>query len=526
MSNLVVPINNLGEYGVVQDVPPQELPMNVWSAVANFRFRNGYAEKIDGHQAAFGTPTVAPYYLMPVQGSVSYYWLYASLLKAYVFDGATHTDVTRLSGDYHANANDNWTSAILGGIPILNNVGDKPQMWLPVSLAQPLQDLTNWPATALCKAMRSFKVYLVALDVIKAGTRYPQMVKWSHPAAAGTVPSSWDETDPTKDAGEYSLSETPDFVLDCAPLRDINIVYKENTTWGMQYIGGIDIFRFYSIFNSAGALSRRCAQEFFSGVHAVLGDDDIYKHDGQNATSLLTRKMKRSFFSRIDATNYVRSFSVVNFAQREVWFCIPESGNSFCTLALVWNWEENTIGLRDIPLAAHIIAGVSNVGTGADSWSSDGAAWSSDISSWDERLYNPATRGLFMAVPGIPQVYQADQTTQFAGVSYNAYIERTGLGIPLRANQPPDISQNKYLTRLYPRIEGTPGGIVKISVGGQMRVGDTPSYSGPKNFIIGTDKFLDFRVPGKLFAIKYLVDSAIDMKISGHELELRAAGRN
>lgn len=524
-AKIIVPVNNAGQYGLLKDIPPTELPLNAWSDGKNFRFRNGYAEKMGGHAAIYDPPSVAPYYLAPVQTPVAYYWVYLSLLKAYAYDGSVHTDITRSSGgDYNASASNLWTHCILGGVPIFNNPGDSPQMWLPVSTGTPLAALTNWPASTTAQVIRAFKSFLVALDVTKPSGRYSQMVKWSHPADPGTVPTSWDETDPTMDAGEYSMSETPDKVLDCAPLRDINVLYKENTTWGMQFIGGIDIFRFFSLFNSAGALSKRCAQEFSPGVHAVLGDDDIYQHNAQQAKSLLTRRMKRTFFARVDPNTYAKSFVAVNYAQHEVWFCIPEIGNDLPNLALVWNWDDDTVGLRDLPLTSFITPGISVVGAASDSWASDPASWDSDATTWDERLYNPVNRGLFFAVPGVTKIYQADRTNQFAGVDYTAFIERIGLGIPLRANTPPDITQQKYLTRIIPRLEGTQGATVQVSAAGMQRIDDVPVYGTPKNFVIGTTKYLDFRITGRLFAVKFSAIGGADIRLAGYELETRKSG--
>lgn len=524
-SKIIVPVNVAGQFGIVKDVPPTELPLNAWSDGRNFRFRNGYAERMGGHVAVMNPPTVAPYYMAPVQTPVSYFWVYLSLLKAYVFDGTNHTDITRAAGgDYGASADEGWTHAILGGIPVFNNPTDDPQMWNPVSAGTDLAALSNWPANTKCRAMRAFKSFLVALDVTKVGTRYPHMVKWSHPADPGTVPTSWDPTDTTLDAGEYSMTETSDKVLDCAPLRDLNVVYKENTTWGMQYIGGVDIFRFFSLFNSVGALTRKCAQEFTPGIHAVLGDSDVYTHNSQQAKSLLTRRLRRSFFSRIDTATYVRSFVAVSFANHEVWFCVPEIGSTFPNIALVWNWDEDTVGIRDLPLAAFISPGVSVAGVASDSWGSDGGTWGSDTTPWGERLYNPTNRGLFMAVPGAVKFYQADQTSQFAGVDFTSYIERTGLGIPFRAGQPPDISQQKYLTRIHPRLEGTPGASVQIYAAGMQRPDETVVYGSPKNFTIGTDKFVDFRVTGRMFAIKFSTAGSEAVRLNGYDLELRKSG--
>lgn len=522
---LIVPINVVGDLGVVKDMPAHALPLNAWSDAKNFRFRNGYAERFQGHSSPFDTPTVGPYYLTPAQVGVGYIWLYASLAKIFAYDGTTHTNLTRaVGGDYTATAEFNWTDAVLGGVPILNSHTSVPQMWLPVSLAQPFQPLTSWPVTATCRSLRAFKQFLVAVDVTKSGTRFPHMVKWSHPADPGTVPSSWDETDPTKDAGETSLSETSDFVLDCARLRDLNVIYKENTTWGMQFVGGIEIFRFYKIFDSIGALSRRCAVEFFSGLQAVFGDSDIIRHDGNTAESLITNTLRKWLYARIDPTNYMKSFTAVNFAGDEVWFCFPESGQSLPNMAVVWNFKHNTLGVRDIPLAAHIASGVSNAGAPSDAWSADSNPWSSDTTLWETRLFQASLRGLFMAVPGTQDIFKADDTAQFDGSNYNAFVERVGLGIPLRADRPPDTSQMKFMTRLWPRIEGTGGSVVNIYVAGQENLVDPVVYGPPTAFTIGTDKYIDVRVRGRTFAIKYEANVAADVKLHGYDLEIRKAG--
>ena len=250
-----ISVNAVGQYGVMRDMQPHELPLNAWSDSRNMHFVNGYAEKILGHSQVFNTPSIAPYFLLPVEGSSTYFWVYAGLAAVYVWDGGVHTNLTRaVGGAYGATVDGNWTGDVLGGVPVLNNGVDDPQMWLPVSPSQPLQLLSNWPANTKCNALRAFKNYLVALDVTKAAVRSAQMVKWSHPAAAGAVPSSWDPTDATKDAGEVMLAETADFCVDCAPMRDVNIIYKENSVYAMQFVGGTNIFRFPPLFKSVGIL--------------------------------------------------------------------------------------------------------------------------------------------------------------------------------------------------------------------------------------------------------------------------------
>ena len=53
-----------------------------------------------------------------------------------------------------------------------------------------------------------------AFECCSTGVRFPTMIKWSHEAPSGDVPQSWDETDDSKDAGEYTLPGEAGFIVD------------------------------------------------------------------------------------------------------------------------------------------------------------------------------------------------------------------------------------------------------------------------------------------------------------------------
>lgn len=516
-----------GQHGIISDRQPHELPLNAWSAGRNIRMKDGYVEKFLGHQAMFGTPTIVPYWLLPVAAPSAYFWIYAGLTKVYVWDGGTHTDITRAAGgDYNANANNNWTGGVLGGIPILNNGVDVPQQWNPQSVVTDLAPLSNWNAAHSCKSIRPFKRYLIALDVTKSGVRYPFMVKWSHPAAPGGVPSSWDETDATKDAGEWELKESNGYVLDGFPMRDLFVIYKEDSIWGMQAIGGIAIFRFSNLFRSIGAISRRCAVEVVSGQHVVFSPDDIVIHDGQTARSIIDAKRRRALFNAIDTTNFRRCFAASNLARQEVWFCYPETGQTLPNKAEVWNFNNATWATRDLPGVTHIESGIIDPGAGTDQWQNAVGDWTAETTSWGEQGYNAALTRILMASAQNTRLYQADVTTQEAGVNSTAYIERTGLGFPLKVGQPPDFSTRKLLKRLWPRIEGTVGQSVSVYVGAQERVGGSVTYGAPKTFVIGTTKSLDFLVNSPLHAIKVESTGSLEWRLHGYEVDVVPAGKS
>lgn len=522
-------INNVGATGVIKDRAPHELPPTAWSSADNIRFTDGIAEKANGYTNAFPPLDIAPYALLSVQPGVTYNWLVMGLDKVYVYDGATYVNITRQTAgvdvDYNTNLSYPWTGCVIGNVPVINNGVDTPQMWLPTNTLTKLTELSNWPANTLCRVMRAYKQYLVGLHISKSSVEYPTTLKWSHPADPNTVPSSWDETDPTKDAGEYTFSDTGDWLVDCLPLRDSNIVYKENSVWAMQFIGGVDIFRFSKLFGNFGALSRNCAVEFVAGQHLVLSRGDVMVHDGQSARSILTARYRNWLNSNINQDSITKSFVVALKAKEEVWICFPTGSSTFPDRAIVWNWIGDTLSEVYLPETAHIAEGIiDTLDTSDQLWDNDTETWDSDISSWNQRLYGLSSPGLLAASPDTLQLRKLDATTAYSGVPFTATLEKTGIGIPLKQGQPPDFTSYKFLQNVWPRIEGTLGGVVHVQVGTQDKINGAVTWQDAKDYTIGTTEKLDFFVSGRLLALRVSSDSSISWKLHGYEVDVALGG--
>src|ERR1700704_5216188 len=204
-----VEIDKIAIPGAIADVPPYQIPPEAWTTALNMRARDYGLESLLGWVQVFGTPTVAPYFLMPISGVAQNFWLYAGLNKVYAYDGATHTNITRQTASVDVNYSStdaaDLNGTLLGNIPIINNGIDIPQFWPTQSIGTKLANLTNWPAALRAKVIRSFGPFLVGFSLIDAGNALPHTIQWSHPATPGSVPSSWDYTDTTVDAGRSDL---------------------------------------------------------------------------------------------------------------------------------------------------------------------------------------------------------------------------------------------------------------------------------------------------------------------------------
>ena len=220
----LINIENLGELGIVKDIPSYQLPQNAWSDGNNVRTLDNAIKKVDGYEEIISSCPIVPYFVFPLESGANYFWIAAGLTKVYVHNGSSWTDITRTSGDYSATAVKNWTACVVGGVLILDNGVDDPQEWPltsgAASASTKLQDLSNWPASTECEVMRTFKTFLIALDLTKSSVNYSRLVKWSHEAATQDVPTSWNEADGTKSSGEYELAQTPGRVIDGIPVGD------------------------------------------------------------------------------------------------------------------------------------------------------------------------------------------------------------------------------------------------------------------------------------------------------------------
>ena len=516
-------INDVGSIGLISDKPPHSLPLNAWSEGKNVRFFEGGVEKVTGHRSAIGTPTVNPYFLLPVRSGNDALWVYCGNNAIYATaggNGGTHKNITRSSGAYSGSTSEQgWTGLVFGGIPIINNGVDVPQMWNPVNFATPqlLQDLSNWPSTLRCKSISGFKQFLIAMDVTDGGTNYPREIRWSHASSSNAVPSSWDYADATLDAGSYELADSPGAILLGKQLRDSFLIYKNDSIWGMNYIGAPYIFRFYEVSKQYGALSRHSVMEV-EGGHIVLANGDLLLCDGQSVKSLMTSKMRRYLFDSIDPDNYGNSFLALNQPKNEIWICYPTSGSVWPDRAVIWNYKENTFGVRDLPVGTTF--GTNAVVNPSDTltWSATDT-WAGVEDQWDSRVYNPSQTRLLLSNVTSTKLFLCDTTNQFDSANAMSYIERTGLHF-----DKPNII--KLVTRVNLNFEKSGDGTVEVMVGSQNSPEGAVTWSSPTTVDPTTSagSRVDVTISGKYIAIRIQSSTDVGWKLHSYDMQITEMG--
>jgi hypothetical protein len=517
----IVSFNQLGSMGVVYDSHPAELTPQVWSDGRNIRFYDNAVQS--RRQDLTLELSQGGKYLIPLgrTGSGLSTWVLVGNGKIHAYEG---DDMWQLQGVTPVDPlNGRWSGAFLGGVLVLNNGDGPPICWTDTNPGTLLKPLPFWPSGATANCLRAYKQYLVALDIVQNGQHLPTTVLWSHPADPGSVPPSWNIADPTHDAGEAHLSETGGTLLDCCTLKDVNVLYKDDSVWGMQYVGGTFVFRFYKMFGDFGIGNRDCVVEFLPGQHFVFTGRDLIVHNGQEYRSVVNGRM-RNIVRKMSPKQIENSFVMTNPQYDEVWFCYPSVDNldnGIVDTAIVWNWGNDTLVLNDLTMGMTF---------GASGWVTDPIVdvlrWMDAPEPWDAHL---EPWGAPKVMPG------AFQALALAGNSFikieggaqtkEAFVERRDYGIPAAANQPPDPAIRKFISRFYPRFSGQPGDMFQMKFGVSDVIDKPPVWVKEATFTMDSDLSVPTIMTGRYIHQRVEVHPQSDWKYNGVDLEVRPAGR-
>ena len=531
-------IDNVGEIGILseQDIRAEKMPDGAWSDGENVRFDGFVAKKVLGSRAIFGSLSIAAYSLVPhttFDGEA--FFCYAGLTQVYTVNNNTHYDLTRQSATISGTATNRaystdgtklWTGGVFGGLLFLNNGNDVPQIQLTPTASCRLSDLANWPSTVTtrCAALRAFKSYLIALDVTKGAQRYRQMVKWSASADPLTVPATWDESDTTADAGETSLADTNGTVVDCLPLRDVNIIYKDDSVYGQQFIGGAFIFRFYNIFNNVGIIAKRCVAAF-EQYHCFVGNDlDVYVHDGTTIRSIAQDKWRSWLRANVDGDNYERMFVVANPTSTEIWIFVPTGEDDYTSKVLMWNWRKDSWGVRTVSNISSGAVGGIRSSDYVDLWSTITTTWATETRTWAELASIPPDRKLVLSDPTfLLGLIETEIGSSELGNPLPFFLERQGMWAnPTKVDNNArviDIQSVKFIRRVRFRTSSANTNNISFMVAVQNDIGSPLVWSTTTKMLDSTAEVAVLK-RGRFLNIR--IESSEDVDISLHAIEIEA----
>ena len=526
--NMRIPVGDLSQFGIIKDIRDNMLPPNAWTNGQNIHFNDGKVKTLYGGVRQMDPPPIPPYWLMyvysPTAGDT---WVAAGQTQVQAYQAGAWTNISRTTGG--AYNMQKWNGGLLANIPVMNNGIDAPQAWLQPVTGTPLVDLPNWPATWRCQVMRSYLNFLVALNMTESGTRYVHRFRWSTPAQPGNVPVSWDDTDPTQQAGIDELSDVDSGpIIDGAILRDTFIIYKQRSTWGMRFTGGIYVMNIFPIFNISGILSQNCACSFGEpSQHFVFTGEDIITHDGQQRVSIVDKKLRRWIIANIDPQCWATSYVVPFLDGNEIWTCIPTIGNSLPNLAIIWNTIDGSIGYRTLRNAAFIETGI--IPALATPWTNAVYPWVQALSAWKQSGSAVYMRNPLQADPVDVAIIGLNNSQMYLGQNYDCNVERTGLALSGVSSSGEPIS-NKDMRKLVRGMWiSAYGGPFQVQIARQHEIDGPITWGATYPFQPGTDIYVGVMDDTadqacRLFGMRFLWSNQSSGQLDSIDLDIEPLG--
>jgi hypothetical protein len=512
------------------DMPAMDAPVDKWTVAQEVTFREKFAGRVRGNQKIYGLipGSRTPLHIRNLYTAGLNYWIYGNQTDLFVVDGAgVHSAITDAGNEPAVDSPNEWTSCELNGLPVFN-YGKEPVFWAG-STGTDSAPLPGWPANTTCKVIRAFKNFLFALNVFDT-QELPSLARWSDSAEPGTVPTEWAPS-ANNNAGEFSLGNVGEGITDGLVLRDYLMVYKPHSAYLIQLVGGNAIFSQRQVSSSYGCLASNCVAEL-GGKHIGLGEGDVWITDGNNFTSLVSQRVRNDLFARIDPTYFRNSYVVAYPLQNEVWICVPEIGNEYATLALVWNSITNQVAYRALTFGTdparlgcpHMATGNRAVNTGgALSWLSYGIAWQLTPDTWNFTQQAPSIDGLvgsYLPVNGT--------TLLLVDAPFGTEDVLTGKPMVL-GKYTMDLGERdrvKYISEVWPRIIGQAGYAVNIRVGSQMEPEDAIVWNAFQPYILGTTKKIDCRITARFMSIEVQTDQFTQTcRVTGFDVNAQLTGR-
>ena len=511
----ISPEIDFSSIGLVVDVPSNAIPTGGWSDSLNVRARNGSVEGVNSfandillHHSdaniangeakaicqftpAGGTNLIIAYIVKGVNGNGSVI-LYNS---AGANNAAKWNNITNATSSQVFTFDDAHPPQIFvfNELLIVNPATDAPPQFTTASVAAgSLAQLPNWindstSAPIICRILKPYNQRLIAMNIKEERGNADDVFQpidllfSSHITTISSLAAASWTASTTNTAGDAFLNATPGKILDGGQLGEHFIAYKTDSVVRVRETGDTFVLAIESIFEDDGIYSTRCFANIGNSQHLVVGNYGIYIHDGQSEKKDIAKDLfKDTMYALVKATERDRTFVFQQTRDKEVWLCLPTTGNSTtgCDLAFVYDYSSGKIHKRTLP----------------------------GITDLFETEFNGQLK-IFGTKSGTTL-----QTLSNTALESGGYFERTNDNLG-------DNSKVKCINR----IEVNAAGSCLLALTGTHNLSDSKSYTNV-SFNPANDHKVDVRTSGRYMNLKVTMNGTTSPKLSKLQFKVKAMG--
>ena len=521
-----VPVRNLGLGGLSLDKPAVARTFETVHGGTNFRIDDGALAPLRQPQEmvpprAGEEPLHADaFYLSNDAGG--HVLIYESGRVDFIFTNGVEINLGAMAPSEHAHL------CQVGDMLIITNGIEPPWTITEESLSGggQLVPMANWPADYTARFFATFRNFIVAGGVAISGAAQGSMVKWSHPYSPGDGQIWWDHTDPTLLAGENQLGTAGKDIEGLQPLRDFMMVYCDEQTYRMEYVGGVQVMSFPLAWDDDGAVGPH-AFASRAGKALVVGYHDIYAHDGYQVLHLGDGRITRSLYRTMQVD---RTVKVTSYPHREeVWIAYRQrpDESEINTRILIYHANLNAFTPVTLDTAAVYVAprlgqkdvtyDQADINYGADPvvWSFDGTPLTfASVGNADD------AKDLYIFGEGGVEVVDVVGT----GLALPGFSVQWGI-LPMAGLFETVSDRLKLLQRIYPLVEGEPGAALAFRVSTARNMNVQPRPGAWVGFDADTQEAVDVRESERWLGLDVKAQGRAFFRLAGFDMEVHAAGR-
>jgi len=288
------------------------------------------------------------------------------------------------------------------------------------------------------------------------------------------------------------------------------MIYKRNATYQAKFVGGDNVFSFRKVHSNVGALTRRSVCDI-GGQHLVVTDGDIVITDGASRPrSIGEARVKDYLFNQLDQDNYPNLFCAYNRAQKEALICFPSNGSEYCDVALVYNIDMDSFGVRSLDDIVQAPVGFVNDTTESSVWADRTETWANAMGAWGESNVSSARDS--MVFIRTDEMHQQDVND---AETVTAYLGKYSMDFG-------DGSRVKFLKRIHVQAQASYGTLF-VRAGSQMEPNDSINWSSEVS-ITDPEQLVNLFAQGRYLSVEVRSAGSDVWKLTGLDMEIEQRG--